>query len=293
MTRTYAYGLTRISENQLVAGVWTPSFYGYDGHGNVRFLANSAASVTDSYDYDAFGMPIRTSGTTPNNYLYSGERYDSSVGLYDLRARYVRRMLFMKFERLQRLSNEKFQKIVNELMRESPAIIIARLILQEWGDCNDVQEDTLATQLKRLHTAITNGAFGGDLAQEAKRKASVRIKLFHGSTLDCKDELIELAIIQRVRVLALWEKERQLNIPLSSLNFVINDYRDLLLSIQKIKFDLGLDEYKGVIPGVKARSASVTTPHDLKIQEQVFEAVATVEHIFRKRGIYAQVNPDA
>ena len=141
--------------------------------------------------------------------------------------------------------------------------------------------------------AITNGAFGGDLAQEAKRRASVRIKLFHGSTLDCMDELIELAMIQRVRVLALWEKERQLNIPLSSLNFVINDYRDLLLSIQKIKFDLGLDEYKGVIPGVKARSASVTTPHDLKIQEQVFEAVATVEHIFRKRGIYAQVNPDA
>ena len=47
------------------------------------------------------------------------------------------------------------------------------------------------------------------------------------------------------------------------------------------------------IVGIRTRSASVTTPHDLKIQEQVFEAVATVEHIFRKRGIYAQVNPDA
>jgi len=236
VTRTYAYGLTRISENQLVAGVWTPSFYGYDGHGNVRFLANSAASVTDSYDYDAFGMPIRTSGTTPNNYLYSGERYDSSVGLYDLRARYVRRMLFMKFERLQRLSNEKFQKIVNELMRESPAIIIARLILQEWGDCNDVRENTLAKQLKRLHTAISNGAFGGDLADQAKR--GKRAAAVHSALQP---------------------------------EFVINDYRDLLLSIQKIKFDLGLDEYKGV----------------------VFEAVTMVEDIFRRRGIYAQANPDA
>ena len=88
VTRTHAYGLQRISENQQINGTWTPSFYGYDGHGNVRFLTNSGGTITDSYDYDAFGMPIRTSGTTPNQFLYSGERYDSSVGLYDLRARY-------------------------------------------------------------------------------------------------------------------------------------------------------------------------------------------------------------
>src|SRR5439155_9066438 len=87
-TRTYAYGRQRISEDQLINGTGTPSFYGYDGHGNVRFLTNSAGAVTDAYDYDAFGMPIRTSGSTPNIFLYSAERYDSSVGLYDLRARY-------------------------------------------------------------------------------------------------------------------------------------------------------------------------------------------------------------
>jgi hypothetical protein len=34
--REYAYGLQRISENQIVNGTWTPSFYGYDGMGNVR-----------------------------------------------------------------------------------------------------------------------------------------------------------------------------------------------------------------------------------------------------------------
>lgn len=88
VTRTYAYGLQRISENQQISGTWTPSFYGYDGHGNVRFLANASGAITDSYDYDAFGVPIRSSGTTPNVFEYSGERYDSSIGLYDLRARY-------------------------------------------------------------------------------------------------------------------------------------------------------------------------------------------------------------
>src|SRR2546425_3361422 len=103
----------------------------------------------------------------------------------------------MKFERLQRLGKGKFQKLVNELTRGTPAIMVARLIQQEWGDCHDVREDTLAKQLKRLHSAITNGAFGGDLAQEARQKASVRIKLFHGSSLDCLDELIELALLQK------------------------------------------------------------------------------------------------
>jgi RHS repeat-associated protein len=88
VTRTYAYGLQRISENQKIGTTQTASFYGYDGHGNVRFLTNSSGTVTDSYTNDAFGMPITTSGTTPNNFLYSGEQYDSTLGLYYLRARY-------------------------------------------------------------------------------------------------------------------------------------------------------------------------------------------------------------
>jgi len=88
VTQTYAYGSQRISENQLIRGSWTPSFYGYDGHGNVRFLTDSAGTITDTYQYDAFGMPITSTGTTPNNFLYSGERSDNSIGLYDLRARY-------------------------------------------------------------------------------------------------------------------------------------------------------------------------------------------------------------
>jgi RHS repeat-associated protein len=97
VTRTYAYGLQRISENQLIGGTWTPSFYGYDGHGNTRFLANSSGAVTDTYTFDAFGAPIASTGTTPNLYLYSGERFDSNLNLYHLRARYYN-MLTGRFE---------------------------------------------------------------------------------------------------------------------------------------------------------------------------------------------------
>jgi len=97
VTRTYAYGRQLISENQLIGSTWTPSFYGYDGHGNARFLANSAGTITDTYTFDAFGAQIASTGTTPNPYLYSGERFDSALNLYHLRARYYN-MLTGRFE---------------------------------------------------------------------------------------------------------------------------------------------------------------------------------------------------
>jgi RHS repeat-associated protein len=89
VTRTYAYGLERIDENQQIASTWTPSFYAYDGHGSIRQLTNSAGTVTDTYDYDAFGNLINSTGSTPNNYLFAGEQYDSALALYYNRARYL------------------------------------------------------------------------------------------------------------------------------------------------------------------------------------------------------------
>jgi RHS repeat-associated protein len=88
VTRTYTYGLQRIDEDQVTSNVWTPSFYGYDGGGNVRQLTNSTGTVTDSYEYDAYGNSFTVSGSTPNEMMYRGEQFDSDLGLYYLRARY-------------------------------------------------------------------------------------------------------------------------------------------------------------------------------------------------------------
>ena len=63
--------------------------YLYDGHGTVRALANSKGKVTDTYTYDAFGNLISSTGSTANNYRYCGEQFDSTTGLYYLRARYM------------------------------------------------------------------------------------------------------------------------------------------------------------------------------------------------------------
>jgi RHS repeat-associated protein len=84
----YTYGHDLISQNRLVAGDWKASFYIYDGQRSTRFLTDETGTITDAYDYDAFGNLIASSGTTPNAYLYTGEQYDPNAGFYYLRARY-------------------------------------------------------------------------------------------------------------------------------------------------------------------------------------------------------------
>ena len=86
VVKQFTYGHDLIS--QRIVGS-TLSFYCYDGHGSVRVLTDATASLTDAYDYDAFGNLIYRSGTTPNDYLYAGEQLDPNVGFYYLRARYM------------------------------------------------------------------------------------------------------------------------------------------------------------------------------------------------------------
>ncbi len=77
----------------------TPSYYLADAQGSTRALANSAGSVTDSYAYTAFGELYAQTGTTANNYLYTGQQFDSATGLYSLRARYYHPSLGRFFSR--------------------------------------------------------------------------------------------------------------------------------------------------------------------------------------------------
>lgn len=89
VVRAYTYGTQRISQDQIIGAAFIVSFYQTDGHGNVRSLTDLTGAVTDTYDYDAFGVLLHRTGTTPNNYLYAGEQRDPALGLDYLRARYM------------------------------------------------------------------------------------------------------------------------------------------------------------------------------------------------------------
>ncbi len=88
VTRQYTYGHALVSAT-LDPFSQTPQtvYYGFDGHGNVRYLMNIDGTITDTYTYDAFGVLISKKGSTANSYLYCAERFDFDLGTYYLRAR--------------------------------------------------------------------------------------------------------------------------------------------------------------------------------------------------------------
>jgi len=88
--KLYAYGSDLISQAATAPGAASAvvRYFTYDGLGSVRELTNESGSVTDVFDYDAFGILVYRSGTTDNAYLYRGERFESDIGQYYLRARF-------------------------------------------------------------------------------------------------------------------------------------------------------------------------------------------------------------
>ncbi|MBS3897739.1 MAG: hypothetical protein KGZ54_11605 [Dethiobacter sp.] len=63
-------------------------YYHYNGHGDVVALTDAAGTVVATYDYDAFGNHISSTGSVVNPYRYAGYRWDAETGLYYLNARY-------------------------------------------------------------------------------------------------------------------------------------------------------------------------------------------------------------
>jgi RHS repeat-associated protein len=65
------------------------AYYHADGLGSVRALSNTAGTVTDTWHYAAFGAELARTGTTPNEYRFTGEQIDPNTGFYYLRARWM------------------------------------------------------------------------------------------------------------------------------------------------------------------------------------------------------------
>jgi RHS repeat-associated protein len=57
--------------------------------GSAKGSCKNVVGSLVTYDYDAFGNLIHSTGSTPNNYLFAGEQFDPDLGLYYNRARYL------------------------------------------------------------------------------------------------------------------------------------------------------------------------------------------------------------
>lgn len=194
------------------------------------------------------------------------------------------------FERLQSFGDEKFTKILNNLMRGDSAVGVARMIQAApplgWGLFQDTTEKALTQQLNRLRLAAAEGIFGKAIAKRISEGAAPQIKRLEHISIPVLERLESVAEVQRSRVQMLVDRERNQGVYLASTNDVVGSYRQLLLDIQKIRFELGLDEFKGpVSTTLRGASQSVSMPDGTNIQKQVFEAISTIEEIFDQRKI--------
>ena len=80
----YVYGLDLIS----VEREGEVAVYLTDGLGSTRALTDGEGNVVATYDYDAYGETIGSSGSIVNDYLFAGEQFDSELDQYYLRQRF-------------------------------------------------------------------------------------------------------------------------------------------------------------------------------------------------------------
>jgi RHS repeat-associated protein len=87
-TASYTIGSQVISQKKSGTNLYIMA----DGHGSTRLLTDTNGTISDRYSYDAYGVALNfTFGTLApprTAMLYSGERFDSDLQQYYLRARY-------------------------------------------------------------------------------------------------------------------------------------------------------------------------------------------------------------
>ena len=81
----YVYGLDLIAS---IDSSDDETYYTYDGLGSTADLTDDTATVTDTYSYDVFGAVRTSTGSSDNDWLFTGEQHDEDSDLYYLRARY-------------------------------------------------------------------------------------------------------------------------------------------------------------------------------------------------------------
>ncbi|WP_373524896.1 RHS repeat-associated core domain-containing protein [Nostoc sp.] len=80
----YVYGNDLIAQEQENSR----TFYHVDGLSSTRVLTDATGNLVSTYDYEAFGELLNSSGGTENKYLFAGEQFDEALGDYYNRARY-------------------------------------------------------------------------------------------------------------------------------------------------------------------------------------------------------------
>jgi hypothetical protein len=189
----------------------------------------------------------------------------------------------MAFAMLRNLGESKFNTLQNELARGKAPLALARAIQSQWGDFKDSSDTQLAMQLTRLRKQIALGKMGKQMHVTIEGNSKQDIRALKSPNLDVFQELVALTKMQRLRVQALWEKEISSNKPCPMLNAAVIVLRDMLLSVRKMKLELGIEEELAGLSNASRTHGNKQS--DVEKEKHLYESITKVEEIFRKRGI--------
>jgi hypothetical protein len=184
---------------------------------------------------------------------------------------------------LEDMGPEKYKKAIERLMTPGVhAATVAKEISKEFPGVTLLR---LAATLARTRRALNAEAIRIKLSQEHSKNRESRLKDIHHSSMQVLSRLINVADLQMARAERWYAQELKQSRPVQGLSGLINEYRDTLIKVQKIQFDLGVNEFKGPMSSMRG-VIDRRTLHDGTHQERhVYESIAKVEEIFRKRGI--------
>ncbi|QZI85763.1 hypothetical protein CPT_Summit_112 [Stenotrophomonas phage Summit] len=193
-------------------------------------------------------------------------------------------MAAVKFARIFALGDEKVTVINNMLAEGNSAQVVARHIQGVWGEFKDVAEKTLMQQLLRYRSEhCESPQVQQELAVDPK---SERFKKVEGK-LDVLTEMIELAGYQKARLKRFLERETDLKMPIKGVSDDISLLNSMYKDIQKVQFDLGLDQYNGpLIQGGKQTQSRTVHPDGTVVEESTTEVISSTLEVleqFRQR----------
>ncbi len=183
--KEYVFGDDLISQT----GEGVTHYFMTDGLGSTRSLTDSSGNASDAYFYDAFGNTLAQTGSTDNDYLYTGEQFDSALNNYYLRARYYDQ------------SVGRFTQMDTWMGKMCTPITLNKYIYANADAVNWIDPTGRSAD---LGSAITSSALKSNLQSLAVNQ-TYRVMLKRGANrLMCVfvEEAVEEAIVNGIYVLA-------------------------------------------------------------------------------------------
>jgi plasmid maintenance system antidote protein VapI len=202
------------------------------------------------------------------------------------------------FSRIRKLPEDRLTHVNNWLARGGEVMALARFCQQEWKIWTDVNERTLMQQLNRYKKWVLVQK-DPSLPEMRTSDGALVVKATRQRNVDVMERLAALLDIQEKRIQVFLNQEAKLGMPLQGVDKVIDSTKQLLLDMQKIRFDLGMDEYVAPpMPLLKGAVQRVTNSDGSSTTNMLFEAVAMADQALSRAMIPENLdslgrNPDA